>query len=78
MDGYEATKRIRANEKFKHLEIIALTANSSDDDISYCYDIGMDGFLKKPLDRTLLMETLARHFHKMKSKVEDQEEIEKK
>jgi CheY-like chemotaxis protein len=50
MDGYEATALIRASEGGRRrTPIIALTANDSDDDRRRCVDVGMDGFVAKPL-----------------------------
>ena len=49
MDGYDATALIRAREGGRRTPIIALTANDSDDDRQRCVDVGMDGFVAKPL-----------------------------
>jgi len=50
MDGYDATALIRAREgERRRTPIIALTANDSDDDRQRCVDVGMDGFVAKPL-----------------------------
>lgn len=51
MDGYEATKFIREQEKItdKRIPIIALTANATEDDKKMCLKYGMDDFLSKPI-----------------------------
>ncbi len=50
MDGYDATALIRASEgDRRRTPIIALTANDSDDDRRRCVEVGMDGFVAKPL-----------------------------
>lgn len=52
MDGYDATKYIRAWEKKKthtHTPIIALTANVLTEDRARCFEVGMDDFLAKPI-----------------------------
>jgi signal transduction histidine kinase/CheY-like chemotaxis protein len=50
MDGYEATRRIRALESVKRIPIIAMTANVFREDIEKCLESGMDGHVGKPLD----------------------------
>jgi PAS domain S-box-containing protein len=53
MDGYEATRRIRAVEaerNFKQIPIIAMTANVFKEDIEKCLDVGMNGHVGKPLN----------------------------
>lgn len=51
MDGYEATRRIRAleDEKQARIPIIAMTANAFDEDRKAAFDCGMNGFISKPL-----------------------------
>ena len=51
MDGYEATRRIRAQErdaKSGRLPIVALTASALESELDKCRDAGMDGHLTKP------------------------------
>jgi len=52
MDGYEATKQIRALNipEAKTVQIIAMTANVFRDDIDRCHDVGMNNHIGKPLD----------------------------
>lgn len=51
MDGYEATKTIRAlTRPDKGLPIIAMTADAFADDVQYCINCGMNGHLAKPID----------------------------
>ena len=60
MDGYEATRRIRAlgTENSKTIPIIAMTANVFKEDIKKCLDAGMDGHIGKPIDLDEVMQIL--------------------
>lgn len=52
MNGYEATRRIRALERkdAKEIPIIAITANAFTEDVESAINAGMSGHLAKPLD----------------------------
>jgi PAS domain S-box-containing protein len=58
MDGYEATRRIRAAEAGSRIPIIALTANAFADNRRLCLDAGMDDFIAKPFQLSRLEEVL--------------------
>jgi PAS domain S-box-containing protein len=60
MDGYEATRRIRAMnlEYAKKIPIVAMTANVFREDIENCLAAGMDDHLGKPLDFDEVMKKL--------------------
>ncbi len=48
MDGYEATRAIRATEALSHLPIIALTANANPAEREKCIEVGMNDCVSKP------------------------------
>lgn len=67
MDGYEATKCIRAGtagDRYTSIPIVAMTANVMKGDKQACLDAGMDDYLSKPVDAKVLKTILKRVFDK--------------
>ncbi|MEA3353999.1 MAG: response regulator [Campylobacterota bacterium] len=62
MDGYEATKLIR--EENKDIPIIALTANAMKEDVEKTKSIGMNDHLNKPIEVEKLYEALLKYLSK--------------
>jgi CheY-like chemotaxis protein len=62
MDGYEATRALRAREDEDRTLVIAMTANAVAGERERCLEAGMDDFLTKPVDLDELNRTLARWF----------------
>lgn len=60
MDGFEATRIIRADPRFADLPIIAMTANVMVEDRERCLDSGMNDHFGKPIDWDRFFQTLAR------------------
>jgi CheY-like chemotaxis protein/HPt (histidine-containing phosphotransfer) domain-containing protein len=60
MDGYTATRHIRAHETGRRRPIIAMTAAAIAGERERCLEAGMDDFLTKPVDATRLADTLRR------------------
>lgn len=63
-DGFEATLEIRKLEQVgpegRQAFISALTANIVVEDRQRCFDVGMDAYLNKPINRAELAKTLIR------------------
>ncbi|MCP4152133.1 MAG: response regulator, partial [bacterium] len=60
MDGYEATKRIKKNKELQDIPIIALTASALEEDKKKIKAYNFDGFLRKPITRTDLLNEISR------------------
>jgi CheY-like chemotaxis protein len=67
MDGYEATRRIRAFEaenpgvRPKGISIVAMTANVFKEDIEQCFAAGMDDHVGKPVEIEEVLEKLRKY-----------------
>ncbi|MEZ8115537.1 hybrid sensor histidine kinase/response regulator [Vibrio splendidus] len=79
LDGFEATKQIRALEEgsSQHIPIVALTANVVQRDKHLCFDVGMDEFLPKPVNQGKLREIVESFLSKEtdSTKEEDEQKI---
>ena len=72
MDGYEATRQIRALDK--EIQIVALTANAMVEDIEKTQAVGMDEHLNKPIEVEKLYATLLKRLSKKVDVQEDDSE----
>jgi CheY-like chemotaxis protein len=58
MDGWEATRQIKAKDELKKIPVVALTAHAMRGDEEKARAAGCDHYLTKPIDEDLLFETL--------------------
>ena len=60
MDGIEATRRIRADQRFARVPVIAMTAHAMAEERERCSAAGMVDHISKPVDPRALVDTVAR------------------
>jgi two-component system, sensor histidine kinase and response regulator len=62
MDGIEAVQNIREGEKMsgRHIPVVAMTANTFEEDKRRCFDAGMDGYVMKPVVAQSIRTEIAR------------------
>ena len=62
MNGYEATRQIRALEdpRLAQIPILAMTANAFEEDRQQALQAGMNGHIAKPIHIEKLLETLGK------------------
>lgn len=58
VDGWEATRRIKANAQVSHIPVIAVTAHAMQGDEARARETGCDDYLTKPIDEQLLFEKI--------------------
>ncbi|MBW1895911.1 MAG: response regulator, partial [Deltaproteobacteria bacterium] len=60
MNGFELTRKVKTDDRFSHLTVIALTTLAGDADVAKGKEVGIDDYQIK-LDRGKLMESVHRH-----------------
>jgi len=61
MDGWEATRRLKADTNLSKVPVIVLSAHAMRGDEERARASGCDDFLTKPIDEMLLYQKLAKH-----------------
>jgi len=60
IDGWEVTRRIKADDKLNSIPVIAVTASAMQGDEERARAAGCDGYITKPIDEDLLFANLER------------------
>jgi DNA-binding response OmpR family regulator len=63
-DGLQLTKELRESEEYKNMPIVGLSAHVFQRDKDNAYNAGVDIFLTKPIQNSVLMETLIKTLEK--------------
>ncbi|WP_028874399.1 chemotaxis response regulator CheY [Tepidiphilus margaritifer] len=68
MDGLTLLRKIRSNEKLKHLPVLMVTAEAKKENIIAAAQAGASGYIVKPFTAAVLAEKIDRIFEKMGKK----------
>jgi CheY-like chemotaxis protein len=60
IDGWEATRRLKADEETREIPIVALTAHALEEDREKAIQAGCDGYLAKPVEPRRVVEEVQR------------------
>jgi two-component system cell cycle response regulator DivK len=60
VDGWEATRRLKADPATAHIPVIALTAHALAGDRERAFEVGSDGYLPKPVEPRAVAEAVER------------------
>lgn len=58
ISGLEVLKRIRAVEKIKRLPVVILTSSKEEQDVAASYDLGVNSYIRKPVDFNQFAEAI--------------------
>ncbi len=58
VDGLEVLRQIRADERTKRLPVVVLTSSKEEQDLVDSYNLGVNSYIRKPVDFTLFTEAV--------------------
>ena len=61
LDGWEATRRLKATASVKHIPVVALTAHAAREDQTRATEAGCVDYITKPVERDVLLAAIKRH-----------------
>ncbi len=61
MDGYEAIPMLKSAKEYKHIPVVAVTAQAMPGDREKCIKAGADDYTSKPVDIDVLLKILNEH-----------------
>lgn len=70
LDGYEATRRIKAQPDLRHIPIIVVTSYALSGDEERARAAGCDAYVAKPYSARRLLETINRYLTKVPARVD--------
>ena len=64
LNGYETLRRIKADERLRHLPVIMISALDEMESVIRCIELGADDYLPKPFDPVLLQARIGQAWRK--------------
>ncbi|MDT8442753.1 MAG: response regulator [Desulfuromonadales bacterium] len=68
IDGDEVCRQLRAEEKWRDLPVIMVTAAGKDEQVKRCLESGCDDYVTKPINKNILLEKVQRQLGKVRSR----------
>ena len=65
LNGYEVCKFLRENPRFQNIPIIMMTALGEKEDLLKAFEMGVDDYLSKPIDRQILLARIEALFRRI-------------
>ena len=59
VDGMEVLRRLRADDRTRHLTVVALTSSNEEQDLIDSYDLHVNSYVRKPVDFVQFTEAVA-------------------
>jgi CheY-like chemotaxis protein len=60
VSGHEVLRRLKADERTRHIPVIVLSSSKEDEDVEACYELGANSYVVKPVDFGQFTETVQR------------------
>ncbi|MEO8598970.1 MAG: Hpt domain-containing protein [bacterium] len=61
MDGFDLTRKVRSDERLRHIPIIMITSRTADKHRNYAMELGVDAYFGKPYQEDALLQSIAAH-----------------
>jgi len=58
IDGLEVLKKLKADQKLKHVPVVVLTSSREEKDLIESYNLGVNSYIRKPVDFEQFVETV--------------------
>jgi CheY-like chemotaxis protein len=58
MDGREVLRAIKGDRRFRQIPVVALTTSMAQDDIGFCYEMGVNSYVTKPVTFRALVDIM--------------------